>query len=201
VCGLVGCQSARVGQPLTGTVGGNDPDQQMEFLHRLADRKVTSNDEAFHALLMFLDGRDPANDYAGRVTALHNRKMLPGGFDESADHALERGTLAVALVRGLSIRGGVTMMVLGPNPRYAVRELQFLDIYPVSSPNQTFRGSELLSILSRAEDYQRSHGQFKEPGVPTGKPQGPAEPSRAKPITQGDSPEGNPPEGGRADAQ
>ena len=114
--------------------------------------------------------------------------MLPGGFDEPADHAIERGTLAVALVRALSIRGGVTMSVLGPSPRYAVRELQYLDIYPVSSPNQTFKGSEFLSILSRAEDYQRSHGIFKEPGVPTGVPQRLPGPAREQPTTRADSP-------------
>ena len=73
------------------------------------------------------------------------------------------------------------MSVLGPVPRYATRELQFLDIYPPSSPNQTLRGSELLAILSRAEDFQRSHGLYKEPGVPTGIPQGLPGPARSSP--------------------
>ena len=96
---LAGCQSARVAEPLTRKLGGNDPDQQMEFLHELADRKIASNDDGFHAVLLFIDGQDPAGNYSDRVAAPRRRKMLPGGFDEPAGHALERGTLAVALAR------------------------------------------------------------------------------------------------------
>ena len=31
----------------------------------------------------------------------------------------------------------------------------FLGIYPPSSPNQTFSGTEYLGIIGKAEDYQR----------------------------------------------
>src|SRR5215212_400513 len=79
-----GCQSAKVSDPLTASIGGNDPGEQVEFWHRLAERPVTSNDEAFHGLLLFLDDQDPAKDYAGRVAELKRRKMLPGGFDAPA---------------------------------------------------------------------------------------------------------------------
>src|ERR1700679_4364770 len=68
--GATGCQTARVADPLTRTLGGSDPDQQMDFLHTLADRPVTSNDEALHGLVLFLDGTDPYADYAARVAAL-----------------------------------------------------------------------------------------------------------------------------------
>jgi hypothetical protein len=148
-------------------MGGSDADQQMQFLHTLADRNIASNDEAFHALILFLDGNDPAADYPTRVAALRARSMLPAGFAEGGDQAVERGTVAVALVRALSIKGGLTMRVLGPSPRYAVRELQFMDIFPPSSPNQTFKGSEVLSILTKAEEYQKNHGTQATPAVPT----------------------------------
>jgi len=164
--GVVGCQSAHVPDSLTRSMGGSDPAQQMDFLHTLAVRPITSNDEAFHGLVLFMDGNDPASDYPARVASLRARNMLPVGFAESADHAVERGTVAVALVRGLSIKGGLTMRVLGPTPRYAVRELQFLDIYPPSSPNQTFKGSEFLSILSKAEEFQKNHGTQAAPAEP-----------------------------------
>jgi len=167
VLAIAGCQTARVADPLTRSMGGSDPDQQMDFLHTLADRPIASNDEAFHGLVLFMQGNDPAADYPARVAWLRARNMLPAGFAESADHAVERGTLAVALVRALSIKGGLTMSVLGPTQRYAVRELQYLDIYPASSPNQTFKGSEFLSILSKAEEYQKNHGTQAAPAVPS----------------------------------
>ena len=153
---LAGCQAARIERPLTSELGSNDPDQQLEFWHRLAEQPVTSNDDAFHGLLMFLDGDDPAEDYAGRVKALRRRGMLPGGFDQPANQAVERGTLAVAIVKALKIDGGLMLRLLGPTPRYAVRELVFMDLYPPSSPNQTFSGAEFLGIIGKIEDYQRA---------------------------------------------
>jgi hypothetical protein len=116
---------------------------------------MATNDEAFHALLLFVDGSDPASDYAGRVAVLNERKMLPAGFNGVAEGAVKRGTVAVALVRALQIRGGLSMRLFGPTPRYAVRELQYMNLFPQSSPQQTFSGQELLGIIGRAEDYQR----------------------------------------------
>jgi hypothetical protein len=152
---LTGCQAARVERPLAAELGGNDPDAQLEFWHRLADEPVTSNDDAFHGLLLFLDGADPAADYAGRVEALRRRRMLPAGFAEPAEQAVRRGTLAVALSRALDVRGGVLMTLTGRTPRYALRELQYMGLFPPSSENQTFNGSEFLGVIGKAEDYQR----------------------------------------------
>ena len=155
---MAGCQAARVERPLTAQWAGNDADAQLEFWHRLAEEPVTSNDDAFHGLLLFFDGQDPAADYAGRVAALRERGLLPAGFDEPAERAVSRGTLAVALVRALNIRGGVLMTLTGRNPRYAVRELQYLGVYPPSSENQTFNGAEFLGVIGKAEDYERGNG-------------------------------------------
>jgi hypothetical protein len=152
---LVGCKSATVSEPLTGKYGGDDV--QLEFWHELAARPVTCNDEAFHGLLLYLDGEDPNTDYAARVSALKSRGLLPAGFNRPANEAVKRGTLAVAIAHALKIRGGV-MMHLSPHcSRYAVRELMFHELYPASSPNQTFSGSEFLGIMGRVEDWQRGN--------------------------------------------
>jgi hypothetical protein len=152
---LAGCQTARVDQPLAATLGASDADTQLEFWHQLADRPVTSNDDAFHGLLLYLDGEDPAADYAGRVQALKERGLLAKNFDQPANQAVERGTLAVAITKALDIKGGWAMRLFGPTPRYATRELQYLDLYPPSSPNQTFSGTEFLGIMGKFEDWQR----------------------------------------------
>jgi hypothetical protein len=150
-----GCQTAHVDKPLTAQLGTSDPDTQLEFWHTLAQQPVTSNDDAFHGLLLFLDSTDPSSDYAGRVAAMKERKLLAGNFNEPAEQAVDRGTLAVALSHALSIRGGLVMSLTGATPRYATKELVFLGIYPPSSPNQTFSGTEYLGIIGKAEDYQR----------------------------------------------
>jgi hypothetical protein len=152
---LTGCQAARVDRPLTAELGDSDEETQLEFWHTLAQQPVTSNDDAFHGLLLFLDGADPGPDYAARRAALKDRRLLPKGFDAPAEQAVDRGTLAVALSRALGVRGGIMMSISPSCPRYATKELVFLGIYPPSSPNQTFSGTEYLGIIGKAEDYQR----------------------------------------------
>jgi hypothetical protein len=154
---VIGCHSARVAQPLTQNLSANTPDAQLEFWHTLAGRPVTSNDEAFHGLLLYVDNQDDAGKYAARVKTLKSRKMIPQNFNEPAEQAVSRGTLAVAMCRILEIRGGLMMRLTQSQPRYAVRELQFMDLYPVSSSNQTFSGSEFLGVIGRMEDHQRGN--------------------------------------------
>jgi hypothetical protein len=48
------------------------------------------------------------------------------------------------------------MRLLGPTPRYATRELVYLNLFPPSSPHQLFSGNDIVSIIGRAEDYQRA---------------------------------------------
>jgi hypothetical protein len=156
ILSLSGCQSARVEKPVTVDYGTNDPDQQIEFWHRLAEQPITSYDDAFHALLLFTDGSDPADSYGGRVEALKNRGLVTSGFARPANESVDRGTLSIALAKALKIRGGIVMSLFGANSRYATKELEFLDVFPASSPNQTFSGSEFLAVMSRAEDYQKA---------------------------------------------
>lgn len=151
---IAGCHSAHVSQPLTQTLGGNDMDSQLEFWHQLEARPLASNDEAFHGLLLYLDQTDPNTNYADRVRALKSRHLLPADFTGTADDAVTRGTLAVAISRALGIKGGMMMHLTGGNERYAVRELVYDDLYPPSTPNQTFSGADFVGIIGRMEDYQ-----------------------------------------------
>jgi hypothetical protein len=152
-----GCQSPRPGKPLAAELAGSDEDAQINFWHAMTEEAVTTNDQAFHGLLLYADGKDDTGDYAARVANLKSRKMLPNGFDEPATAAVRRGTLAVAIMRVLNHRGGVTTTLLGPTPRYAVRELTFLNVYPPSTPNQSFSGNEFVGIIGRVEDFQRGN--------------------------------------------
>jgi hypothetical protein len=60
-------------------------------------------------------------------------------------------------MRILNQRGGLTTSLFGPTPRYATRELMFLNVYPPSTPNQVFSGTEFVGIIGRVEDYQRGN--------------------------------------------
>jgi hypothetical protein len=173
--GLAGCRATNIAEPLSAEMSSSDPDAQMEFWHTLPQRRIASNDAAFHALLLFVDGSDPATDYPGRVDAMKARGMLPKDFNGPAERAVQRGTVAVAIARMLEIKGGLSMRLFGSSPRYAVRELQYMNLFPQSSPQQTFSGQELLGIIGRAEDYQR---QFNENALAEGKADNAAAPPR-----------------------
>src|SRR5437773_811284 len=145
-----GCRSATVPDSVLPLHGGNDPQVQLDYWHELATKRLVSNDEAFHGLLLYLDETDNAGSYPQRVAALKSRGLLARGFNRPSDEALERGTLAVAVARMLNIKGGVTMRLLGgTNPRYAMRELEYRDIFPPSSTNQIFTGSEFVGVIGK----------------------------------------------------
>ena len=155
LCLLLGCQSAHVAEPLTHSITGDDADAQLEFWHQLETRPVTCNDEAFHGLILYLDQSDPSPDYVTRVNTLKSREILPKSFNQPGDEAISRGTLAVAISSALKIKGGM-MLHLRPfdNGRYATRELVYMDLYPPSTPNQTFSGANFLASSGGSEDYR-----------------------------------------------
>jgi hypothetical protein len=158
-CMAVGCETAKIAEPLTATTSGNDENAQLEFYHTLAGRSMASNDEAFHAMLLFLHGEDPAEDYSGRVAAMNTNNLIPAGFDRPAEEAATKGTMAVIAVSVLKIKGGLTMRLFGPVPRYALRELHQMGLFPPgSSVNQTISGSEMLTVIGKIEDYQIQQG-------------------------------------------
>jgi hypothetical protein len=174
LCLLTGCQVSHNAQPLKPDLAKNDENAQMEFWHTLTDAPVTSNDQAFHGLLLYLHDKDDAADYAGRVQLLKNEKLLPASFTEPAEAPASRGTIAVALVRALHVKGGINLHLLPMSERYATRELQFINVYPPSSANQTFSGNEFVGIIGRVEDYQRGDPTTAAPAAPTGDVNAPA---------------------------
>jgi hypothetical protein len=139
---------------VVGKFPGDDTASQLDYWHDLAERPLTSNDDAFHGLLLYLDNTDTSVNYDQRLAKLRSRGLLPAHFSEPGDLAVERGTLAFAIVKTLRLHGGWVMHVFGNSPRYAVKELVDAEIFPPSSPQQTFSGSEFVGVIGKVEDYQ-----------------------------------------------
>ena len=150
---ISGCASVPAGKSVESGLATKPDATEVQFWHDLESRPLTTNDDAFHGLLLYLDGADPASDYGARVSVLKQRGLLPANFHGGEDDAIERGTLAVALVKVLHLRGGVTMQLFGVTPRYAMRELVYRRIYPESGENQLFSGAEFVGIIGRVEDF------------------------------------------------
>lgn len=176
---LGGCSTARVTTPVTTAHGAATPEAQMDFWHALAEAPVTSNDDAFHGLLLSIDGASPDN-YAARVEALKAKGLLPADYSAPADQAVTRGVLARAVTKHLKIRGGVMNTLTGSNTqRYTTRELVAEGILPPSSQNQTFSGAEFVGFLGAVEDYARGG-----PDAVAGSLAGPTPPAEEPPATE-----------------
>lgn len=151
---LTGCRSAEVTTSLTRQYAGNDMDSQMNFWHSLNDKKLISHDEAFHGVLLFYCEADNARNYADRVNRLKKAGFLSKKFDGLENQAITRGQLASILAKLLKVKGGVMMQLFGPIPRYALKEMVALRIFPQSSTQQVLNGAQLLEIMGKAEDHQ-----------------------------------------------
>lgn len=152
-CIAAGCARTVVVDPLEVPAGSTDANAQLDFWHALPERSAVTNDEAFHALLLFTDGDDPNAAYADRVADLKARGWLDAGFDEPADQTMARGTLAAALARHLGIEGGVFMRLTNASPRYATRELTYLGVMSPGSDQRVMSGPEFIGVISKAQDY------------------------------------------------
>jgi hypothetical protein len=150
--GSTGCRTAAVPDSLLPTFGGNDATAQLDYWHELAVKPLISNDEALHGLLLYLDDADAATSYDQRVTTLKSRHLLPANFNQPADQALTRGTLAVPIAKILNYKGGLTVHLTGFSPRYATRELEYRGVYPPSSENQIFTGAEFVGVIGKVQD-------------------------------------------------
>jgi RNA polymerase sigma factor (sigma-70 family) len=74
---------------------------------------------------------------------------VDGGYES----VLDRGVLARAVAVHCKIVGGVMMQLLGPVPRYATRELQYLGMMGSGSEQQAVSGREYMGVLAKAQDY------------------------------------------------
>ncbi len=136
----------------TGYVRG-DLSGEMNFWYSLPGRAAVSNDEGLHGLMLLEDPSAPARTYEQRVAHAKARGWLPESWNEPAELAIQRGRIASALVVITGMKGGVMMRLVGPVPRYALREVVYAGLMPASSENQTISGDDFIAIISRAQDY------------------------------------------------
>ena len=118
-----GCARTTVDVAQATAYDREDIVQSVEFWHTLPERSAVTNDEGFHGLILFADESDPNETYEQRVDYFKALGWLDESFDEPANLAMQRGTLAKLLAHSMDIDGGVMMRLTGKSARYATREL------------------------------------------------------------------------------
>jgi hypothetical protein len=72
---------------------------------------------------------------------------------KSMDEAVTLGELSYLVMESFGISGGIMYRIV-PGPRYAARELDYLDFFIGSgSPYRTVSGQEMLHVMGQALDF------------------------------------------------
>ena len=125
---------------------------ELDYLEALETQRVVTNHDAFHGLLLLADRADPHETYEQRLADAKELGWLAHDATPEANESAAIGMMAVAACEILEIKGGLTMRLFGPSPRYCTRELIFLDILPLRSEHQSLSGLEFIDLLGRIED-------------------------------------------------
>ena len=125
---------------------------ELDFWEGVEARRIVTVNDVLHALFLLADGSDSFVAYEQRVAEAKRRKWLAAGADPDANESATVGLVAMAACQILDVKGGLTMRVLGPSPRYCTRELVFLGILPPRTEHQSLSGLELIDVVGRVED-------------------------------------------------
>jgi hypothetical protein len=148
------CQRTYVAATLETNYPPDDAGKELEFWHTLPTRSAVCNDEGLHGLILLADGEDKTGGYLQRVELAKSRGWVGKNFNEAGNLAMQRGTLAQAICVICDIKGGAMMRVFGPIPRYATRELVYMNMMgDPSTENLVITGLEYMGVVSKAQDY------------------------------------------------
>lgn len=121
--------------------------QSNELIDQLLEQEEASYGHSVYMVLTAI-GELPEEASPERATEVLREK----GWDLSArdaDEAVSLGEYSHLIMRALNIPGGI-MYGLFPGPRYAARELKYLNfISGRSSPGRSLSGTDALYILGR----------------------------------------------------
>lgn len=176
-------------------------DQEIDFLAAVEKMPAVTNDDALHAFLMLQDGDDRSADYDARRAEGVRRRWIDAGALPNPREAAKVGWMATAGCRVMEVKGGLTMHLFGPIPRYATRELVYMEILPLRTENQILTGSEFVDYLNRLGRLAGRNRRDK-PDSPLGVPAGESSfsPGNEGAIQEGQLPQQGPREAAPAPA-
>lgn len=134
---------------------------QGDFLDALRTQAIVTNNDSLHGLFLLADGEDPHEEFAGRVASAKERGWLEEDWNFLANESVRVGDVAQAVCVITDIKGGVTMRIFGPSPRYCTRELAYLEMIPVRDDAQAMRGLEYLELMLKANDRLEAESRPK----------------------------------------
>lgn len=153
---ISGCARTVVVDPQETSYDPNDISSQLDFWHEMPGRSAITNDEGVHGVILMMNGSDTTGSYENRLGYLEENGWLPERLaGEESNVAMQRGTLASILTSVMDIDGGVMMQLTNKSPRYAYREMVYLNLMPEGSEQMVLDGLDYLGVISKCEDFLR----------------------------------------------
>jgi hypothetical protein len=131
------------------------PEQELDHAESLESAALVTNNDMLHGFLVFASGEDRWTTYAQRVVDARSLGWIPEDWGEPANESATVGRMASIAAHIVEIRGGLSFLILGPTPRYALRELIYQDILPPRTENQSLSGLEFTDFLNRLSRMSR----------------------------------------------
>ena len=75
---MIGCATPRAGEPVVQSVKADGIRGRLAFQRQITERKICSNDDAFHLLIQYTNREDPCADYSARLQWLRERLATLG---------------------------------------------------------------------------------------------------------------------------
>jgi hypothetical protein len=153
---LAGCSTGRtiLENSAADVYGAESAD--FEFWDDLVKRRVVTNNDALHGLLLVADGKDPAKTYAQRIAVAQAKGWLVGTRTALINESATAGMIGVATCEILKLKGGLSIQWLGANPRHCLREIIHHELMPHRTAGQSLSGLEFTDLVNRISHYQRA---------------------------------------------
>ncbi|MBI4569684.1 MAG: hypothetical protein HY719_14925 [Planctomycetes bacterium] len=115
--------------------------------------------DAYRVTYMLLSGRAayvPFHKLRGYL--IRKEVLVRGWIERQPDERVTSGDVAFLISRAVDVRGGLLMRLTDliglPTKRYSFRECTFKGIVPGENPREFMGGAELVTVLSKATEYQ-----------------------------------------------
>jgi len=178
-----GCTTARTHLANTAVDQYPGADETLDYWDALEQQSVTTNNDALHGLILFVDGDEGLlGTYPERVARARELGWMDDDGDPpAADDSATVGLMAVAGCYILDIKGGLSMAIWGKTPRYSLRELVHISVLPGIGEHEALSGAEFIAYIDALEQRQRVDAAWKRKLSPDNKVQepftGPSAPS------------------------
>lgn len=130
------------------------PDAE-QFHMLITEPGLIAQNQAYHAFLLWADGKDDSRNFGQRIEKLESLGMVGSGWVHNPAKPITRGRAASMICRKMKIRASIALLLIGPTDRASRRELIYRNIMSgVGGDADGLSGAELVNVIKKADEYR-----------------------------------------------